>query len=314
MLANDVVVIGGGPAGLQAALTLGRMHRTVLVLDSGDYRNSSASHMHNLASHDGRSPADYRTAARADLAAYRTVRVASARAVGIEADDDAWIVSVEGAETVTARAVLLATGLRDTLPEIPGIDALWGGVVAHCPYCHGHEFSGMPIAIVGSHPHVPMLVGLMTNVAASITVLANGGDLDDATAQWLQAAGLSVRLPAITSLSPAQSGARVELADGSHQQVAGVFVAPTQSQSAPFADDLGLEMLPSGSVRVDEMGRTSRAGIYAAGDMAHVPALPMPLASVLTAAAAGLVAGAAIDRDLVMAWVNAIHDGVVSVR
>ena len=298
----DVVVIGGGPAGLQAALTLGRMHRRVLLLDSGEYRNAPAGHLHNFVTHDGRPPAEFRAAARADLAAYTTVTVHEAtatwvQALGGEAGDEDFRIELADGSRVGARRVVLATGMRDTLPSKPGLTELFGSVAAQCPYCHGHEFSGKHIAVLGSAPHVARVALLVCRIASRLTVLADGGELDAATAGVLAAAGVPVDARPVRAFEPTADGARVVFDDGS-TEVGGVFVATEISQAAPFADDLGLAMLPSGCIEVDPMGRTSLPGIYAAGDLAHQAALPMPMASVLTAAAAGLLAATASDKDL----------------
>jgi thioredoxin reductase len=294
----DVVVVGGGPAGLQAALTLGRMHREVLLLDSGRYRNDAAHALHNFASHDGRPPAEFRAGARHDLQAYDTVAVREAVATEITAESAGWRVAVAGAAPVVARKIVLATGLRDTLPDKPGLADLWGDVVAHCPYCHGHEFSGRPVAVLGSGPHVAKLASLVARIASRITVLADGDEVDAETAQALGRAGIAVRTERVVGVRRSGAGATVGFESAPDEEVAGLFVTTALSQSAPFPEQLGLELLTSGCVRVDEFGRTSRPGVYAAGDMAHVASLPMPLASVLTAAASGLLAATAADMDL----------------
>jgi thioredoxin reductase len=294
----DVVVVGGGPAGLQAALTLGRMRRSVLVLDSGEYRNAAATQMHNFLTHDGASPAAFRAAAREGLRAYDTVEVRDLRADAVTPTDTGWRVALAGGASVSARKVLLATGLRDTLPEKPGLADLWGDVVAHCPYCHGHEFSGRPIAVLGGGPRVARLSLLMSRIASRITVLTDGADLDADTRGLLDRPGVDVREEPVVGVCRSSLGATIELTEGT-VEVAGLFVSTELAQAAPFAEQLGLEMLPSGCVRVDELGRTSRPGVYAAGDLAHLAALPMPLASVLTASAAGLLTATAADQDLV---------------
>jgi len=295
----DVVVVGAGPAGLQAALTLGRMHRSVQLLDSGDYRNAAAGHMHNFVTHDGTPPAEFRAVARTQLKAYDTVEVRDLRATEVSPDGEGWRVALAGADDVYARKVLLATGLHDTLPDKPGLADLWGDVVAHCPYCHGHEFSGRHVAILGTAPHVTKLAMLMSRIASRLTVLADGGEPDAATSALLAGAGVAVRAEPVTGVCRSSAGATVSFGSGPEEEVGGLFVTTILAQSAPFAEQLGLEMLPSGCVHVDELGRTSRPGVYAAGDLAHPAALPMPLASVLNAAAAGLLAATAADQDLV---------------
>jgi thioredoxin reductase len=297
----DVVVIGGGPAGLQAALTLGRMHRTVLLLDSGDYRNAAADHLHNFVTHDGTPPAEWRAAARADLAAYSTVTIREATAtwVKVEGDEDFRVELADGSR-VGARRIVLATGVRDTLPGKPGLAGLFGTVAAHCPYCHGHEFAGKHVAVLGSALHTAMVALLVSRIASRLTILADGGLPDQETTDLLARSGIPVEAREITAFEATPGGAAVVFADGETLEIGGLFVATTWAQSAPFAEDLGLAMLPSGCIEVDAMGRTSLAGVYAAGDLAHTAALPMPLSSVLNAAAAGQVSAASLDRDLLV--------------
>lgn len=274
----DVIVIGGGPAGLQAALTLGRMHRTVLLLDSGRYRNDPADAMHNFLSHDGAPPAELRAAARRELAGYDTVevrKVAATRVIGSTGD---FTVGIADGEPAEAAAVLLATGVRDRLPEIPGLGALFGTAVAHCPFCHGHEYAGSRV-VVQAGPHAAGIAAMMGPVAAEVVV-------PDSDVVGVRAGG---------------DGVLLALADGSEIDAAGFFVQTAFEQSAPFAAQLGLKILDSGCVQVDGFGRTSVPGVYAAGDLAHTQEYPMPMASVLTAAAAGLVAAASIVRDGVSA-------------
>lgn len=296
----DVVVIGGGPAGLQAALTLGRMHRTVLLLDSGEYRNAPADHLHNFVTHDGTPPSQWRADARADLAAYGTVtlRETSATQVKVESDD----VRVELADgaLVGARALVLATGVRDTLPAKPGLAGLFGSVAAHCPYCHGHEFSGRHVAVLGSAMHTAQVALLVSRIASRLTILADGAQPDEETTALLARSGIPVDGREVAGFEPVGDGAAVRFADGGTLEIGGLFVATAWAQAAPFAEDLGLALLPSGCIEVDAMGRTSLPGVYAAGDLAHTAALPMPLSSVLNAAAAGQVAASALDRDLMV--------------
>jgi thioredoxin reductase len=285
----DAIVIGGGPAGLQATLTLARVHRRVLMLDSGRYRNDPAAHMHNVVTHDGSPPADFRAAARKDLAAYDTVEIREepASAVRRRPDGDGFVVDL-GGETVTARGLVLATGVRDTLPDKPGLAGLFGGAVVHCPFCHGHEFAGQHVGILGTTAagHLP---GILGPVVSRITVLTDGAPLDVELPE-----GVAVRTEPVTGVCPSPNGVRVGFGSGPDEELAGLYVRTEIAQSAPFAEQLGLAMLPSGCVEVDAMGRTSTSGVHAAGDMAHLAALPMPMASVMTAAAAGQMAAGSL--------------------
>ncbi|MCX6398863.1 MAG: NAD(P)/FAD-dependent oxidoreductase [Propionibacteriales bacterium] len=297
----DVAVIGAGTAGLQAALTLGRMRRDVVVFSTDRFRNDPAEHMQNFLGHDGTPPAELRLAAREDIARYDTVSFVERAVVSITGDPDAFTIEVDGEPSVSARRVLLATGLSDELPAIPGLAELFGSAVAHCPYCHGYEFADRTVGLLGAGPHVPMLAQLMARLANRVVVLTDGAEVSPDVDASLKALRLEVHTGSVLGVEAASDGLRALLDHGHTVELGGMFVAPTWRQAAPFAEQLGLETGDLGGIHVDIMGATSRPGVYAAGDLAHHRDLPMPMASVLTAAAAGLVAGAACDRDLVMA-------------
>jgi thioredoxin reductase len=283
----DAVVIGGGPAGLQATLTLARVHRKVLMVDSGRYRNDPATHMHNVVTHDGTPPSEFRAAARKELAAYGTVTLRDDAVTSVTQDGGGFTVLL-GHEVVRTRGVVLATGVVDTLPDKPGLADLFGSVVAHCPFCHGHEFAGRHVGILGTAGagHLPRLVG---PIASRVTVFTDGEELPAELPD-----GVAVRTDRVTGVCPSPLGAELSFESGPAEEVAGLFVATTLAQSAPFAEQLGLTLNPSGCVEVDAMGRTSVPGVHAAGDMAHVATLPMPMASVVAAAASGQVAAGAL--------------------
>lgn len=276
----DTLIIGGGPAGLQAALTIGRMHRTALLVDSGQYRNDPAAHAHNFATHDGRSPGQIRALARADIAAYDTVELQSGTVSRVAASGSGFVAVVDGRQ-VEARTLILATGLRDTLPDIAGLEDVWGAEAAACPFCHGHELAGRRIALVGSGPHVPMMAAMLHPIGSEVLTFDDGD---------------------LTAVARVDGGLRLTTKGGEFE-VGGLFVHPAIAQAAPFAEQLGLEILPSGCVRVDVLAQTSVPGVFAAGDLAHVAELPMPQATVLGAAAAGLSAAAGVVRVLAAAEV-----------
>ncbi|MFI2104857.1 NAD(P)/FAD-dependent oxidoreductase [Isoptericola sp. NPDC019693] len=304
---HDAVVLGAGPAGLAAALALGRTHRDVVVLDSGRYRNDPTDAMHNVLGFDGVAPAEFRAAAHRTLAAYDTVELRRTTALDVAPLDpaapaDGFVVRTEDGD-VTARRLLLATGVRDELPGTPGLAELFGTVAAHCPYCHGHEYSGTPVAILGAGPHSPRVAGLMERIASRVVVLADGAEVDPEVRAALDARGVAIRPEKVERLEPlalpgGHPGARAVLAGGAAEELGGVMVAPTLHQAAPFAAQLGLELRKSGCVAVDPTGRTSMPGVLAAGDLAHTADFPMPLASVTAAMAAGQMAAGAVDGDL----------------
>ena len=272
---NDAIVIGGGPAGLQATLTLGRMHRPTLMLDSGAYRNAPVDAMHNIITNDGRDPAEFRSIVRGELAAYGDVEIRDVAATTVERPGDGTFeVALADDSVVTARNIVLATGLRDVMPDIPGFAEQWGRTVHVCPFCHGHELSGKRIAIQDS-PAAGHVVAMLSAIAGSIKVV-----------------------PPVTGVAPSAAGL-VVTSGSSAVVVDGLFAHPAFEQAAPFAAQLGLEMRESGAIAIDLFGHTSVPGVFAAGDLAHVAELPMPMPSVLAAAAAGQMAGAMVVRDTV---------------
>jgi thioredoxin reductase len=303
---TDVAIVGGGPAGLQAALTLGRIHRKAVVLDDGTYRNAAVAHMHNVLTNDGRAPRDYRATAHRELAAYDSLTVLPTRADDIQQHGDLFELRLADGSDLTARAVVLATGVRDELPAISGLGELWGDLAAQCPFCHAHEFSGTRIGIIGaaSAPHHAAMLG---PIASELVVLTNGEPLPET---W--PGGAEVRTEPIASVERRDAGVRVTLSaregidhgaagQRQHEDVSVLFVMPTLHQSAPFAAQLGLDLNPSGCVRIDEFGRTSRPGVYAAGDLAHQPTFPMPMASVVMAQSMGQLAGVTAHATLMAA-------------
>ncbi|WP_144783901.1 NAD(P)/FAD-dependent oxidoreductase [Microbacterium sp. BH-3-3-3] len=274
----DAIIIGGGPAGLQAALTLGRMHRRTLLLDSRDYRNGTVRHAHNLLTNDGRDPAELRRLGREEIAAYPDVQIRDAAVSAVARETDALTVAV-GDEILRAHAIILATGVADRLPDIPGLAEQWGDRVANCPFCHGHEFAGRPVAIVNGSAHAAALGRMLEPVASEVHLVD--------PAEVVRVAGTT-------------DGLALERTDGSVLEVAGAFVAPTWSSRADSVEGLGVELQESGAVRTDPFGRTSIENVYAVGDLAHPDHLPGPLFSLAAAIAGGQLAAVAIVQSLVM--------------
>ncbi|MBM7517812.1 NAD(P)/FAD-dependent oxidoreductase [Nocardioides nitrophenolicus] len=300
----DVAVIGAGSAGLQAAQTLGRMHRSTVVISTDRYRNDPTEHMHNFLGHDGAPPAELRVAARKDAQAYADVRfldVGGAGVTRITGELGAFVLEIDGEQPVRAERVLLATGVRDTLPDVPGIAENFGDLVAHCPFCHGHEYADTRVGILGAAPHVAAMASMVQPIAEDRVVLTHGADLDPTTADQLAALGASVVTEPVAGVRKVGGELLVTLADDTEVTLGGLLVKTEWAQAAPFAEQLGLEMSEMGAIVVDAFGRTSLPGVYAAGDLAQGPGLPMPMASVLVAASAGMMAAAACVQDAALA-------------
>ena len=294
---RDIIIIGAGPAGLQAALTLGRMHRSVLVFDSGEYRNGPAKPMHNVLANDGTAPSAFRAAARAQLSEYETVAVRDAEVTRVRAVDRGFETVLADGTVEHATRILLATGMVDDLPAVPGLAELWGTRAFACPFCDGHEFAGRRIGVLGAGAQVEHIVRMLRPIVGAFTIFDDGGLGHEATAA-LTALGADMHSAPITAVAAHPDG--VTVSAGDDVQVAGLFVTSgTARQRAPFAQQLGLSMLPSGGIEVDEFGRTSLPGVWAAGDIAHRASLPGAMPAVMIAATAGQMAAASIVQALV---------------
>ncbi|GAA2406908.1 hypothetical protein GCM10010404_76260 [Nonomuraea africana] len=297
----DVVIVGAGPAGMAAALTLGRAHRTTLLLDSGEGRNAPAAAVHNFLTRDGTPPARLRELGRAELSAYPSVRLRHDTVTAVTVLDG-FHLELAGGGSAGARRLLLATGLADDLPGPRGVEPLWGRSAFHCPYCHGYECTGEPVAVIGAEPARVRLALQLSRFASDVALCTGGQPLDPALRATLESHGVTVRCEAISRLEG--TGDRLEqivFETGPPLARAAVFVVNVPRQRSDLAVRLGCQTFADGCVEVNEFGQTSVPGVYAAGDMARRATVPMPMAAVIAAAAGGTVAAAVIDQDLLSA-------------
>ncbi|MDX2561403.1 NAD(P)/FAD-dependent oxidoreductase [Streptomyces sp. TX20-6-3] len=299
----DVIIVGGGPAGMSAALTLGRAHRTVLLLDSGQGRNAPADAVHNFLTHDGTPPQVLRDLGHENLRQYPTVQSVATAATSVRRlGDDHFEVRLEDGGLHEARRLLLATGLRDELPDIQGVDVLWGKSAFHCPYCHGFEASGSRIAVLGAAPERVRLALHLSRFTDDIALCTGGASLEPVMQSVLEANGVAVQCAPVARLEHEDTQLRrIVFDDGTSLDRDAVFIKTTLHQRSDFAERLGCTDFPDGCVEVNEFAQTSVPGVYAAGDMARRATVPIPLAAVVAAAASGTVAGSVIDQDLVSA-------------
>jgi len=288
----DVVVVGGGPAGLAAALCLGRARRSVLVVDSGSPRHAVAEGVHNFLTREGIPPAALRVEAWDQMRAYPSVSRYDGTVVSLERRDGSWIAASGRDESWAATAVLLATGVVDQHPELRGYDALWGHSIFHCPYCHGWEVRDQPLAVLGQDPGLAQFAPLLTSWSDDIVVCTNGAPLAPDSASELSARGLEVRTAPIAELESKDGKLdAIRFYDGTRLARHALFVVPTPRLPGLVAT-LRLELDERGFVRVDEDGATSASGLWAAGDVTS------RRHQVIEAAAQGLRAAFSINRQL----------------
>ncbi|MAS45211.1 MAG: pyridine nucleotide-disulfide oxidoreductase [Rhodobacteraceae bacterium] len=290
----DVAVIGGSFAGLTAALQLGRASRSVLVIDAGAPRNRTSPGAHGAAGWDGRPPAEILARFRADLAAYPTVALRAGTAEDVSGGPDGFEVRLAGGDRVAARRILLAHGQRDVLPPIPGVAEAWGRRVLHCPYCHGYEVKGAPLAVLALHPTAAHQA-LMLRADWSDRVRLYGAGLEGLNIAALEAAGVLADPRGVEAVRADDTGADLFLTGGGTARVGALFLAPRTTLEGSPAARLGCaaDEGPVGPfLRVGPMGQTSLPGVFAAGDLAR----PMP--NINFALADGAQSGVACHASL----------------
>ena len=271
----DCVVVGGGVAGLSAAMVLGRARRRTLVLDRGGQSNRAAAHIGGLLGHDGTPPRELYELARAQVAAYDAVALRDAEVVDARAEGDGFaVVMGDGGGEVLARALVLATGMACEVPDVPGFAELWGGAVFHCPFCHGWDVRDRPLVVHGAGEIAERQATLLAAWTDDVTVV----DPNDV-------AGLRVEDGALQA---------VVRHDGSEIRCDAVLVHAPLRRRDTLPERLGLELTDTGLVAVDAQARTSVPGVYAAGDLAVAPQ------QVAIALGSGHLAGVVATRELLL--------------
>jgi thioredoxin reductase len=287
----DVVVVGGGAAGLSAALVLGRARRRVAVVDGGAPRNAPAAHLHGFLSRDGMPPADLLAAGRAETADYG-VDFIEGDVVSIE---PGFSVALADGGALEARRLLIATGAKDELPPVPGLRERWGRDFLHCPYCHGWEVRDQPLGVLANGAGSVEHAQLIRQWSDDLIFFTHTNDLEKAEREQLEACGIRIVEGEVRGLVVEDDRLRgVVLGDGRIVERTALFVRPAlRPRLAGLLERLGCQTDDLGFVRVDTAGKTSVSGVWAAGNAAN------PRAQVITAAGEGSAAAISINADLV---------------
>ena len=286
----DVVVVGGGAAGLSAALVLLRARRTVVLVDSGAPRNAPAAHMHGFLSRDGMPPRELLASGRSEVAGYGGILL-DGTVVGVE---PGFQVRLADASRLRARRVLVATGLRDELPDVPGVGERWGRDLLHCPYCHGYEVRDQPLGVLGGAPEAVQHALLVRQWSPDVILFPHTDTLAPEQHEQLQARGIQIADGTVARLVVGNDQLQgVELRDGAVVARTAVFVRPRFVPNADLLTGLGCELDELGWVVHDPVGRTSVAGVWVAGNAAD------PRAQVISAAGQGSAAAIDLNADLV---------------
>ena len=294
MSTYDVVIIGGGAAGLSAALVLSRARRRVLVVDAGNPRNAPAAHMHGFLSRDGLPPSELVAIGRAEVQSYGGKVVAGTVNQIVPDGRHGFWVLLEGGQRISTRRLLVTTGLRDELPDIPGLRERWARDVLHCPYCHGHEVRDQRLGVIGGSPGSVRYAQIVRQWTHDLVYFTPPETLTTTERTELLARAIGVVEGTIEGVVVDDDVLRgVRMADGSVIPRDVLFVPPRFVANSPLLTDLGCEVDPDGWVVAGRTGRTSIHGVWAAGNVVD------PRAQVITAAGAGSAAALDINADLV---------------
>jgi thioredoxin reductase len=298
----DVVVVGGGAAGLSGALALARARRSVLVVDGGEPRNAPAEEMHNYLGRDGTPPGDLLATGRAEVAGYGGEVVRGEVVSAAREEDGGFRATLADGRSVRARRLLVTTGLVDELPDVPGLRERWGHDVLHCPYCHGWEVRDRSIGVLSTGPGGVLKALLWRQWSADVTLFLHTGP-EPGEEEWAQLAARGIEVVTGEVAAVESAGDRltgVRLASGRVVPRDALVVAPTFTARSAVLESLGLPTEPveamghtvGSAVPSGPMGATAVPGVWVAGNVTDL------MAQVVTAAAAGLQAGGAINADL----------------
>jgi thioredoxin reductase len=305
-MSYDVVVIGGGGAGLSAALTLARTRRSVLVIDDGSPRNAAAEGVHGLLTREGMKPADFVRVARAEVESYGT-EIREARATSVSGTrEDGFTVALDDGDRVEGRRLIVATGLLDELPEIPGVAERWGRDVLHCPYCHGWEARNRALSVIATAPAAWHQALLLRQWSADVSLLLNDAfEPTEEQEELLAARGVAVipgRVASLCVVADALTGVLLE--DGRTVRCEVTFLGPRVRARSAVLSGIGIETSahPEGlfeHVQSEGSGETAVPGIWVAGNVTDITAM------VVTAMADGSRAAIAVNTDLTLAEAHA---------
>ena len=290
----DVAVVGGGAAGLSAALVLARARRAVVVIDAGEPRNAPAAHMQGFLSRDGMPPAELLAAGRDEVAGYGGHLVSGTVTAVRPLDDGGFELTLADGRAMSARRVLVTTGLRDELPDLPGVRERWGRDLLHCPYCHGHEVRDQRLGVLGGTPDAVQHALLIRQWSGDVVFFSHTSTPTEDEREQLVARAIGIVDGPVGRLVVEDDRLHgVELEDGRVVRRDAVFVRPAFTPNSDLLTGLGCDTHENGWVVADPTGRTSVTGVWVAGNAVN------PRAQVITAAGEGSAAAIAINADLV---------------
>jgi len=290
----DVLIIGGSYAGLSAAMALGRSLRNVLIIDSGLPCNRQTPHSHNFITQDGEKPGAIAEKAREQVLKYDTVRFLNDLAVAGNKTENGFRISTQSGRSFEAQKLIVATGIKDTMPEINGFADCWGISVVHCPYCHGYELRNRKTAIMANGERAFHITSLVRNLTSDLTVLTSGiADFkEDQLAKLSRHRIKIIETPVAEILHNEGFAKNIRFQDGSAMDVEGIYASVSFTQHSDIPLSLGCTLTEQGYIQIDNFQKTSVKGLFACGDNSSM------MRSVANAVYTGNIAGVMANKEL----------------
>lgn len=291
----DIIIVGGSYAGLAAAMALGRALRKVLVIDSGNPCNQQTPHSHNFLTNDGKTPKEIAGIARQQVQQYKTVDFLNGFVSSGRKTETGFVVETETKETYAAKKIVFATGIKDSMPAIPGFAECWGISVLHCPYCHGYEVRHQKTGILANGNDAVELATLISNWTDDLTVYTNGkSTLSEEQVQKLQQHNIHINQNEIEKLEHNKGYVeRILFKDGANATVKAIYARLPFVQHSSVPQMLGCELTPEGYIKIDPAQRTNVPGIFACGDNTT------RMRTVANAVAMGTTTGMMLNKELI---------------
>ncbi|MHA3788576.1 NAD(P)/FAD-dependent oxidoreductase [Flavobacterium hauense] len=299
----EVIIIGGSYSGLSAAMALGRASRNVLIIDAGEPCNRQTPHSHNFITHDGATPASISAKAKEEALEYPTVTFVNNKAIKATKTKDRFEIVTEAGNTYKAKKLLLATGVKDVMPDIDGFAACWGISVIHCPYCHGYEVKGQKTALMANGPMAEHFLPLLLQWTKDLTLFTNGkSTVSKEVALKFKKHNIDIVETEIASIQHTNGYMEsITLKDGSVHELKVMYAKIPAVQHTFIPEDLGITINDNGLIEVDEFKRTNIPGVYASGDCTSMGR------AVIMAAEAGTKAAVSINNELCTEAFENIH-------
>jgi thioredoxin reductase len=291
----DVIIIGGSYSGLSAAMALGRALRKVLVIDSGNPCNKQTPHSHNFLTNDGKTPKEIRSQAKQQVQQYPTVRLLDGFATRGTKTDNGFTIHTEAGELFSSRKLIFATGIKDTMPPIPGFAESWGISVLHCPYCHGYEVWHQTTGILANGDAAFELASLISNWTKDLMLYTNGpSSLTDEQKAKLEKNKIAIVETEIDRLDHTQGYiSHIVFKDGSKTPVKAIYARLPFVQHSSIPQELGAELTLDGFIKIDPAHITSIQGVYACGDNTT------KMRTVANAVSMGTTTGFMVNKELI---------------